>query len=493
CLRRDSGLLVGLLGVLRAGGCYVPLDPAYPEERVAYMLDDADCLLVLVDASTRERVAALGRPCLALEEGGDQANELASPASEVGAEHLAYIIYTSGSTGRPKGVAIEHGSAHAFLRWAGQHYAAEEWSGVLAATSVCFDLSVYELFGTLAEGGTLHLVENLFSLPDYPRRDEISLLNTVPSVCAALLALGDLPGGVRTLNLAGEPLRGHLVRQIRGQPQVRRLVNLYGPTEDTTYSTVHELDLHAEALDEPPIGRPLPGTTVEVLDGFEAPLPLGVAGELYLGGIGLARGYFGKPEQTAERFRVDPGSGERRYRTGDRVRMREDGVLEHLGRLDDQVKFNGFRIELGEIASCLASFPGVSEACAMLTEDSAGLRRLVGYLAAPFAPPLQALNEHLGQSLPHYMLPSAFVVLAELPKTLNGKIDRKALPRPQATDAEPQALPGDPLEQALHQAWQAQLGAPPRAGQGFYAAGGDSLRAVHLLATLRQRLSRRVP
>ncbi|MDF5797258.1 AMP-binding protein [Pseudomonas aeruginosa] len=156
CLRRDSGLLVGLLGVLRAGGCYVPLDPAYPEERVAYMLDDADCLLVLVDASTRERVAALGRPCLTLEEGGDQANDLALPASEVGADHLAYIIYTSGSTGRPKGVAIEHGSAHAFLRWAGQHYAAEEWSGVLAATSVCFDLSVYELFGTLAEGGTLH-------------------------------------------------------------------------------------------------------------------------------------------------------------------------------------------------------------------------------------------------------------------------------------------------------------------------------------------------
>ncbi|EQL40563.1 hypothetical protein M770_16065 [Pseudomonas aeruginosa VRFPA03] len=417
-------------------------------------------------------------PCLALEEGGDQATDLALPASEVGAEHLAYIIYTSGSTGRPKGVAIEHGSAHAFLRWAGQHYAAEEWSGVLAATSVCFDLSVYELFGTLAEGGTLHLVENLFSLPDYPRRDEISLLNTVPSVCAALLALGDLPGGVRTLNLAGEPLRGHLVRQIRGQPQVRRLVNLYGPTEDTTYSTVHELDLHAEALDEPPIGRPLPGTTVEVLDGFEAPLPLGVAGELYLGGIGLARGYFGKPEQTAERFRVDPGSGERRYRTGDRVRMREDGVLEHLGRLDDQVKFNGFRIELGEIASCLASFPGVSEACAMLTEDSAGLRRLVGYLAAPFAPQLQALNEHLGQSLPHYMLPSAFVVLVELPKTLNGKIDRKALPRPQATDAEPQALPGDPLEQApcstrptatcassvrASRAWTCGNGSPPPA------------------------------
>ena len=344
---------------------------------------------------------------------------------------------------------------------------------MLAATSVCFDLSVYELFGTLAEGGTLHLVENLFSLPDYPRRDEISLLNTVPSVCAALLALGDLPGGVRTLNLAGEPLRGHLVRQIRGQPQVRRLVNLYGPTEDTTYSTVHELDLHAEALDEPPIGRPLPGTTVEVLDGFEAPLPLGVAGELYLGGIGLARGYFGKPEQTAERFRVDPGSGERRYRTGDRVRMREDGVLEHLGRLDDQVKFNGFRIELGEIASCLASFPGVSEACAMLTEDSAGLRRLVGYLAAPFAP-LQALNEHLGQSLPHYMLPSAFVVLAELP-------DAQRQDRPQG----PAASPGDRRRAAGAARRSAGTGAAPglaaHAGQGFrrrrrFPAGGAPAR-----------------
>ncbi|MDF5938972.1 amino acid adenylation domain-containing protein [Pseudomonas aeruginosa] len=342
----------------RAGGCYVPLDPAYPEERVAYMLDDADCLLVLVDASTRERVAALGRPCLTLEEGGDQANDLALPASEVGADHLAYIIYTSGSTGRPKGVAIEHGSAHAFLRWAGQHYAAEEWSGVLAATSVCFDLSVYELFGTWPKAARCTWWKTCSACRTTRAATRSACSIPCPSVCAALLALGDLPGGVRTLNLAGEPLRGHLVRQIRGQPQVRRLVNLYGPTEDTTYSTVHELDLHAEALDEPPIGRPLPGTTVEVLDGFEAPLPLGVAGELYLGGIGLARGYFGKPEQTAERFRVDPGSGERRYRTGDRVRMREDGVLEHLGRLDDQVKFNGFRIELGEIASCLASFPG---------------------------------------------------------------------------------------------------------------------------------------
>ena len=461
CLRRDSGLLVGLLGVLRAGGCYVPLDPAYPEERVAYMLDDADCLLVLVDASTRERVAALGRPCLTLEEGGDQANDLALPASEVGADHLAYIIYTSGSTGRPKGVAIEHGSAHAFLRWAGQHYAAEEWSGYWRRPGV---LRPVGLRAVRHPGRRRHAAPGgkpvqPAGLPA-PRRDQPAQYRAL-GVCRA--ACPRRPAGWGAHAEPGRrTLRGHLVRQIRGQPQVRRLVNLYGPTEDTTYSTAHELDLHAEALDEPPIGRPLPGTTVEVLDGFEAPLPLGVAGELYLGGIGLARGYFGKPEQTAERFRVDPGSGERRYRTGDRVRMREDGVLEHLGRLDDQVKFNGFRIELGEIASCLASFPGVSEACAMLTEDSAGLRRLVGYLAAPFAPPLKALNEHLGQSLPHYMLPSAFVVLAELPKTLNGKIDRKALPRPQATGAEPQALPSDPLEQALHQAWQAQRCAAAR-------------------------------
>ena len=357
CLRRDSGLLVGLLGVLRAGGCYVPLDPAYPEERVAYMLDDADCLLVLVDASTRERVAALGRPCLALEEGGDQANDLALPASEVGAEHLAYIIYTSGSTGRPKGVAIEHGSAHAFLRWAGQHYVAEEWSGVLAATSVCFDLSVYELFGTLAEGGTLHLVENLFSLPDYPRRDEISLLNTVPSVCAALLALGDLPGGVRTLNLAGERCAATWCDRFVANPGT-------APGQSLRADRGHHLFDGARtgparrsarrAAHRPTAARHHGGGARRLRGAAAAGRGRGAVPRRHRPGAWLFR------QAGADRRAFPRRSGQRRAPLSHR-RPRthaRDGVLEHLGRLDDQVKFNGFRIELGEIASCLASFPG---------------------------------------------------------------------------------------------------------------------------------------
>ncbi|TRX76742.1 non-ribosomal peptide synthetase [Pseudomonas mangiferae] len=497
CLPRGSDLVTGLLAVLRAGACYVPLDPAYPGERLAYMLKDADCALVLVDASTETEVAALGFLTLSVDAVAPDETPLA--ASAASPSDLAYLIYTSGSTGQPKGVAIEHGSAHAFLRWAGECFEAAEWREVLAATSVCFDLSIYELFGTLAWGGTVHLVENLFALADYPRRDVITLINTVPSVCAALLALGDLPESVRTVNLAGEPLRAHLVRQLRQQPGVRRILNLYGPTEDTTYSTLYELPRAGAAEEkEPSIGRPLPGTTVQVLDPLGAPVPLGVPGELYLGGVGLARGYFGKPEQTEARFlaagRLPLAAPERLYRTGDRVRLGEDGLLEHLGRLDDQVKFNGFRIELGEIASRLATAPGVVEAVAVLAPDSAGLRRLVAYLVSEAPLDVPALAAHLARTLPHYMLPSAYLRLPALPKTLNGKIDRKALPPPPAntTDAPLDGL-ADPLERAVHGAWQAVLGTAPLPGQGFYAAGGDSLRAVHLLAHVRHALGRLVP
>ncbi|GEM_PF-1498573 len=496
CLQRDSGLLVGLLAVLRAGACYVPLDPAYPDDRIAYMLGDADCTLVLVDETTQATIAALGYRTLVARVDATLDEPWRAPAGE--ASDLAYLIYTSGSTGQPKGVAIEHGSAHAFLCWAREVFSEAEWRDVLAATSVCFDLSIYELFGTLAWGGTVHLVDNLFALADYPRRDAITLINTVPSVCAALLALGDLPASVRTVNLAGEPLRGHLVRQLRRQPGVRRLLNLYGPTEDTTYSTVHELPASSEADEaEPPIGRPLPGTTVHVLDPYGAPVPMGVAGELYLGGVGLARGYFGKPEQTEARFlaagRLPLVANERLYRTGDRVRMNEAGVLEHLGRLDDQVKFNGFRIELGEIASRLATFPGIHEGVAVLTADSAGLRRLVAYYVADAPLDAPALTDHLARTLPHYMLPSAFVRLPALPKTLNGKIDKKALPAPPAATApagEERPVAGDSVERAVRDAWQAVLGAPPIPGLGFYGAGGDSLRAVHLLAHVRRALGR---
>ena len=303
----------------------------------------------------------------------------ANPSVLTTPDNLAYVIYTSGSTGKPKGVAIEHGSAVALLHWAGDIFSPQLLNGVLASTSLCFDLSIFELFVPLSFGGRIVLVENALELANLGGNAGVSLLNTVPSVAAELVRSNVIPESVKAVNLAGEALGRGLVEQL--YQELEAVYNLYGPTEDTTYSTWALI-----ARDEkraPAIGRPIAGTQVYVLDGYGEPVPIGVPGELYLGGEGLARGYLQRPELTAERFVANPFSntpGARMYRTGDLVRYRGAGELEYLGRLDQQVKLRGFRIELGEVETALLSHAMVSQCAVTVREDDGCEKRLVGYV-----------------------------------------------------------------------------------------------------------------
>ncbi len=460
-LPRTAELIVALLGVLKAGGAYLPLDPAYPEERIAFMVEDARAALVLADSGWE------GAPSPALR-------------GRVGEEGLAYLIYTSGSTGRPKGVAIGHAAAVRLVAWAGQAFSAAELRGVLAATSICFDLSIFEIFGTLSAGGTVILAENALALPELPAAGEVGLLNTVPSALAELLRLGGLPVSVRTVNLAGEALPRRLAEELlRRHPGVR-LLNLYGPSEDTTYSTWAAVP--SDAL-EPAIGRPVAGTRVHLLDRALRPVPLGGRGELCLAGDGLARGYLSRPELTAERFLPDPFAeqpGERIYRTGDLARWRAHGELAYLGRADRQVKVRGFRVEPGEIEALLAGHPEVRDAAVAVRD---------GRLAAWIVPREGAapdLRAYLLERLPRHMVPTLWSTLAALPLTANGKVDHRALPSPDAPTAGDGA-PRNAVEERLAAVWAEVLGLP-RVGvhDNFFRLGGDSILSIRVVAKARQ-------
>ncbi|HZI15924.1 MAG TPA: amino acid adenylation domain-containing protein, partial [Myxococcus sp.] len=489
CAERSAPLLIGLLGILKAGGAYVPLDPAYPRQRLAVMLEDARPLVLV----GQRRLLDSLPPCDAARVELDTAPALAEerthgPPAGATAEHLAYVLYTSGSTGRPKGVALEHRSAVAFLRWAARAFSQAELAGVLASTSINFDLSVFELFAPLSAGGAVVLAQNALELPELPAASRVTLINTVPSAMTELVRARAIPSSVLTVNLAGEPLPGALVKAIhRAAPHVELVNNLYGPTEDTTYSTWAQAPRDGR---EPAIGRPLTGTRAYVLDALLQPVPVGVAGELYLAGAGLARGYFGRPELTAERFVPDafsPEPGARMYRTGDKVRWREDGSLRYHGRIDQQVKVRGFRIELGEVEAALRQHGQVREAIALVREDAPGDKRLVAYVVAPGAGSA-SLKDALRQTLPAYMMPSALVLLDSLPLTPNGKVDRRALPAPEASHSRgrPYLAPRTEIEQSLARLWTEVLGVPrPGLDDDFFELGGHSLLAIQVLSRIR--------
>ncbi|WP_164021889.1 non-ribosomal peptide synthetase, partial [Pyxidicoccus trucidator] len=347
CMERSADLLVSLLAVLKAGGAYVPLDPTYPRQRLEFTLVDSGARLLLSHssllASLQLDTHGLTTLCLDSLPHGFDALPSSAPTSLASDDSLAYVIYTSGSTGRPKGVAISHASATAFLDWSLRTFSREQLAATLAATSICFDLSIFELFAPLACGGSVYLADNALALPSLPAAHEVTLINTVPSAIAELLRLRAIPPSVRTINLAGEPLPGTLVRALYATGTVHHVFNLYGPTEDTTYSTFTRVP---EGPGEPSIGLPLPETSAYLLNSRLELQPIGVPGELYLAGAGLARGYLGRPDLTAERFVPDPFSttpGARMYRTGDLVRRKADSQLEYLGRTDFQVKVRGFR------------------------------------------------------------------------------------------------------------------------------------------------------
>ncbi len=477
-LQRTPKLLISMLGILKAGGAYVPIDPAYPRERVEAILEDSQAPVVITEETL-------------LEEDGPSLPELAPLPVRTG--RLAYVIYTSGSTGKPKGVAIEHRTASALMCWSRENFSDAELRGVLASTSICFDMSVFELFAPLAWGGTVILADNALALPDLPARDEVTLIDTVPSAMAELLRQGAVPASVRTVNLGGEPLRGELARRVHALGTVERLLNLYGPSEDTTFSTVAAVGPEGE----PTIGRILTNSRGYILDRRLRPTPAGVPGELYLGGAGISRGYLGRPDLTAERYVPDPFSGvpgERLYKTGDLVRLRNDGELEFLGRLDHQVKVRGFRVELGEIEAALLAHPGIRDA-AVLALGVDGDRRLVAYVAGETG--FAALRGYLKEKLPEYMVPSAAVVLAALPLTPNGKVDRRALARLESGSqggAAEHVAPRNPIEEVLAPLWAEVLGVE-RVGvhDDFFALGGHSLLGVQLLSRVREVCGVKLP
>jgi amino acid adenylation domain-containing protein len=499
-LERSVDLIVTLLGILKAGSAYVPLDPQYPSERLGFILEDGGIQVLL----THERLLGLlpvsdvrtvcvDRDCEAIAAQGKTFN----PETEVREHNLAYIIYTSGSTGRPKGVAIEHRSAVTFISWAAGVFGPEVLGGVLGSTSICFDLSVFEIFVPLTQGGKVILVKNALHLPLVPATQVVTLINTVPSAITELLRINAIPPSVKVVNLAGEALQSQLVQELYRQKTVEQVFNLYGPSEDTTYSTYTLCKNSSEA---PTIGRPVANTQAYILNAGLEPVPVGVIGELYLGGDGLARGYLARPELTAERFLPDSfgwREGGRLYRTGDLARLLPNGEIEFLGRGDQQIKLRGYRIELGEVEASLCELKGVRQAVALIKKDERGGKRLVAFVKADAGVSGHELRQVLRAKLPEYMVPQTVALTEEMPLLPNGKIDRARLAEAQIdTDAvvESTSAPRTAVEEMVCGIWMEVLGVEQVGIEDdFFELGGHSLLATQVMSRVREVFGVEVP
>ncbi|WP_221351969.1 non-ribosomal peptide synthetase [Streptomyces beigongshangae] len=500
CLPRTADLVPVLWAVLKAGAGYLPVDPGYPLERIRFMLDDAAPALVV---ASRETAGALPGDCapLLLEDclPQDAASDDFTDADDLtdadrvrplDPEHPAYVIYTSGSTGRPKGVVVTHRSVTTLAVWVGERFGPRRLSHVVASTSLNFDVSVFEMICPLLVGGGIEVVADLPALADTTGPRRAGLVSGVPSVLSRTLAEGGAAVEADTVVLAGEALPAQTVHELRRAMPDCEVANIYGPTEATVYATAWFSD--GRTPDQaPPIGRPVARTRAYVLDRLLRPQPPGVTGELYLGGAGLARGYLGRAGLTSSRFVADPFGppGDRMYRTGDLVRWSTDGELEYLGRTDQQVKVRGFRIELGEVEEALRSLDGVAEAAATVRESD-GHRRLVGYVvpAAGARVEPEEVRRALGRTLPDYMVPTAVVVLADLPLNPNGKLDRGRLPDPgPLRGATHHVAPRTPTERVLAAVW-AEILRVDRVGvdDNFFTLGGDSILSIQVVAQARQ-------
>ncbi len=484
---RTPDTIAALVGVHRRGAAYVPIDPGYPSARVTLMIADAGLSALVTDRPSAARLPSSELPRLVLD---DRADAPAIADHPTAGADVSHVIYTSGTSGQPNGVVIGHDALAALTGWASVAFTAADRDGVLASTSLSFDLSVFEILVTLALGGRVVLVEDLSEVVRPGFSERVAHVNTVPSLASSLLARRDLPAGVRVVTFAGELLPPELVRRVSAAPGAPRVWNLYGPSEATTYATAALCEPQADG--PIPIGRPLPGTHAFVLDRGLRPVPVGVRGELFLGGAGLARGYLGRPELTAERFVANPfGSSERLYRTGDLAAWAEDGSLEFHGRRDDQLKINGVRLEPAEVRRALLADPRVGDAAVVLGRSGAGL---LGYVAVRDGARVDPgeLRRELASRLPAHAVPARIVVLDSLPVTANGKLDRRALPEPSAAPASPVATP--PLARELARMWQELLGLDARPGpeDDFFAVGGDSLDLLSLTVMIEDRWGVRI-
>ncbi|MBF0450074.1 MAG: amino acid adenylation domain-containing protein [Candidatus Magnetomorum sp.] len=492
CVERSIEMIVGILGILKAGGAYVPLDPEYPADRLTFMMNDANVKVLLLQKKITDTFPFHNKQIVRIDADKSIIEEksVENPDSDVRPSNLAYILYTSGSTGIPKGVAIEHRSPVALVSWAKRIYSEKELAGTLVSTSICFDLSVYEMFTPLSSGGTIIIAQNALELPDLISANSVTLINTVPSAIQELVKLNAIPDSVTTVNLAGEPLPSILVDKIYDTKTVQKVYDLYGPSEDTTYSTF----ILRKKGGINTIGKPIDNTKTYILDKYLNPLPVGVPGQLHISGHGLARGYHNRSELTKDKFIPNPFDDvpdSRLYKTGDLATWLPDGNIEFLGRIDNQVKIRGYRIELGEIRSRLTAHPEIEDALIMVKETQQNSRELVAYIITSSVISNGKLRSFLGRSIPQFMIPSYFVLLEKFPLTLSGKIDQKALPGPHevqhSADDTEYVQPRNETETKLVAVWQNLLG-KKRIGihDNYFDLGGDSIKAIQIASRLAQ-------
>ncbi|MBR8837279.1 MAG: amino acid adenylation domain-containing protein [Stigonema ocellatum SAG 48.90 = DSM 106950] len=503
CVERSLDMLVGLLGILKAGAAYLPLDPGYPLERLELILSDSQVPVLLTDnqklfADDEHRKVV----CLRTDQKNIATHSKDNPPPRATAKNLAYVIYTSGSTGKPKGVEIPHGAVVNFLKSMQYEPGITESDVLLAVTTVSFDIAALELYLPLSTGARVVLATREIASDGRLLKELIdtagaTVMQATPASWRMLLAGGWTGSPQLKILCGGEGLTSDLARQLLEKGAT--VWNLYGPTETTIWSTVFQVKAAELSYPLVPIGRPIANTQIYILDEHLQPVPTGVLGELYIGGVGVARGYLNRPELTAERFIVNPFSpGSRCYKTGDLARYLHDGNIEYVSRIDNQVKIRGFRIELGEIENILSAHPQVEEAVVITRSDRPEEIQIVAYLTAQQEQPtLHTLRDFLRQKLPDYMVPTAFVILDTLPLTPSGKVDRRALPKPTVSSFSQHnefVAPRNDTEQELAKIWSEILKIQPvGVKDNFFEIGGNSLSAMHLIASIGQQFGKELP
>jgi amino acid adenylation domain-containing protein len=528
CLHRSLNMVVAVIGILKAGGAYIPLDPEFPKERIIYMIEDSKCKAIVAEEGLIKEMGSVTTDVILIDRDWDEISKLDSSnlESNVTSDNLSYVIYTSGSTGKPKGVMVQHKNVVNFFKGMDQHIKFSPQSVWIAVTSLSFDISVLELFWTLSRGLKVVIYkeedwqsmqiksspleedidvhdrttesEEYYSIPRLIEKYKVSHMQCTPSMAKMVLLDKESETAFANLDyliIGGETFPVKLANQLKIITGAE-ILNMYGPTETTIWSTAYKLDGLSETI---PIGKPIANTETFILDNYQQPVPINVPGELYIGGEGVVRGYFERPELTSEKFIPHlfnhDVSNNRIYRTGDLARYREDGIVEFLGRLDNQVKIRGYRIELGEIEKEIGKHLKISEAVVIAREDTLGDKKLIAYIVAAneSIPSAVDLRDHLKETLPEYMIPFTFVRLERLPLTPNGKLDRLALPEPVAERPELEKefeAPRTDTEKTLSSIWGQVLGIEQISiNDNFFDLGGHSLSAVQASVKINQSIN----